>query len=869
MAYEYKKYGATTDGYRGDRAILDERVIEGFDTPTFTSSVLKLTAESAQTIHLTNDNVTSDSHYIVLPDATTLPKNWRITIINDSDYKCAIYRNNISDQELLFFKEVSKGNMTTCILLGNDDIPGEWTTLRTVEEISTDDLDKFTTDVLDSIKINYTQLLEDDSSATIRLSNILTGTALKSIYVKTDINFEGAASAKLSIGTTDDHTKFLANYDLLAAVSDNTFSKDYFNEILSINEDKVVYAYITGSSLSSLISGEVTIVIEKAETVDPTILSNPIIQSQIPLGIIMNYAFDDVPEGFWRLDGTVIPNAQAAIPKFVEKLIEVNNRLPGEKIIVGIDQWNSIYNTYGSCGKFAWSGTGLKFPSINCFVKGIDLTNISQLSGITEAGLPNITGNFHLSTNAGNTGLLGYTQGTGSFRANETSVADYIAQRSTSSSTGNRGWNFDASRSSNIFGKSSTVTPLHVKYPYIISIYHKIQDSAEIVLDQIIEDSVYKANVNLDNLSPAGEAKFVNKANVNLDNLSPEGEAKFVNTTGDTMTGDLTITTPDSAGAKIDLVLSKNYETSNIYTPFIEAKTGANSDKTLSRIGFRQFSNTGEDFWVQAYNPDTNTNLGTALRAGSENSVMFAQAVNPQADSNSADIATTYWSRSQLVQKTGSTMTGRLLINSEGDHFTAKDPNLDRSATTSTNKTGGYFSITDNNNRLIGRLYAGQTDAGYNVVGIHTISDTSTDVQSHLRILVKQDGTRAFASAPTPPNDSNGDMIATTGWSRKQLVGFADTARASSRTLGTLYTAQENGVVIASAWGGKRNKISLYINTTVQLRLTYSQESDWDSCGSTIVYPVSVGDTYKLNLDDAGNNDYSITTYIFCPCKRV
>ena len=53
-----------------------------------------------------------------------------------------------------------------------------------------------------------------------------------------------------------------------------------------------------------------------------------------------------------------------------------------------------------------------------------------------------------------------------------------------------------------------------------------------------------KANVNLSNLSSTGQAKFDEKANLDLSNLSSTGEAKFsakVNKSGDTMTGNLTI----------------------------------------------------------------------------------------------------------------------------------------------------------------------------------------------------------------------------------------------------------------------------------------------------------------------------------------
>ncbi len=90
---------------------------------------------------------------------------------------------------------------------------------------------------------------------------------------------------------------------------------------------------------------------------------------------------------------------------------------------------------------------------------------------------------------------------------------------------------------------------------------------------------------------------------------------------------------------------------------------------------------------------------------------------------------------------------------------------------------------------------------------------------------------------------------------------------AVSRTVGTEYTADTYGYVIVSALGGKRNKTSLYVNG-IQMRVTYSQEGDWDSSGSTVIAPVSPGDIYKFKVDDYGNG-WGLTTYVFCPCKGV
>ena len=504
MVQIYKKYGVTTGGYRGERAILKERVIEGLTNPNFTDQALQLTADSEQTIVLTSNNM-ANGYYIILPDATTLWPNWRVSIINESNFSCNIYYYTSGSTQLNLFKELGGANMTTCILLNNTTSEGEWTTLRTVEnDTNADLLSKYTTNIFEPIEFTWNLLQQDTESdesdgglLKFSLGPILAGTSIRSIYLKTaeqftfDADSDVDTSLNVSIGTATNPTQFISSYDLTQSVANNNFTKDYFEEILSTDVNQDIYAYFSGTNLNLLHAGRLKIVVEKAKLIDPTILKNPIVQTQLPIGTIMNYLFVDadgkVPEGYWRLDGTVFPNAATAIPQFVQKLTETNNRLPGpEKLLVGSDQWHQIDNTYGSCGKFCWEGSGLRFPKINNFIQG--LSDITQLGKLMEAGLPNITGNIG---NKVDNGIFEGAFLTGPTRDN---VGRFYKRDTTGTIS------FDASRSNDKYGKSNTVQPESIRYPYIISIYNKIQNSAELDLEEIIEDSVNKANVNLNNL---------------------------------------------------------------------------------------------------------------------------------------------------------------------------------------------------------------------------------------------------------------------------------------------------------------------------------------------------------------------------------
>ena len=533
MVQTYKKYGVTTDGYRGERAILEERVIEGLTQPEFSDAVLQLEDNSPKTIYLTNNNF-GEGFYILLPNATNLWLNWQVTIINDSSNTCPIYYYTSDSSQLNLFKEVTSGNMITCILLDNvqdTDTAGTWTTLRTTEQSSADLLYRYTSDTLETTELSWNQLLQEDSdesdeiSSQIYLGSLLEGTSLKSIYIKTVETFIGATSLNLSIGTLEEPNKFINNYDLTLPVADNNFTKDLFEEMLSTTSNVDLYATVSGEGLNNLSAGLVKIVIEKPRLIDPTILKNPIVQTQVPIGVIMSYAFSDIPEGYWRLDGTIFPNAATSIPEFVKKLNLINNSLPGtEKLIVTETVWQNTVNTYGSCGKFSWVGSGLRFPKINCFVQGLsDLTKLSQL---TEAGVPAIN-HYH---------LFGWNSqnNNGNFVASpDTRTASMPAN------SGTRGWNGSGgggwyngtipsysgnmittlpiiynqsgtSTSEGVWGKSDTVTPLNIKYPYIISVYNKVQSASTLDIDAIIEASVNKANVSLNNITDI-DSSFISK----------------------------------------------------------------------------------------------------------------------------------------------------------------------------------------------------------------------------------------------------------------------------------------------------------------------------------------------------------------------
>jgi hypothetical protein len=114
--------------------------------------------------------------------------------------------------------------------------------------------------------------------------------------------------------------------------------------------------------------------------------------------------------------------------------------------------WQATVSKYGTCGKYVWNAENktLRLPRL----KGIVEATIDQnsIGNITEAGLPNITGTAHFSQEQEAWNAKDWYNG-----------AFFLKQRKGNGVDGTRGAfdlvGFDASRSSQIYGKSNTVQP--------------------------------------------------------------------------------------------------------------------------------------------------------------------------------------------------------------------------------------------------------------------------------------------------------------------------------------------------------------------------------------------------------------------------
>jgi len=252
-------------------------------------------------------------------------------------------------------------------------------------------------------------------------------------------------------------------------------------------------SYMSGnSSFIGLSAGEIEFIIEYSSDINPVNLLNPIIQGQImPLGTIVHYPFgNSLPGGYARLDGHIEINARNKYPEFC-KLLDDNANI---MVYNNYSDYETAYtDNNGNVPKFAWvNSTDLRFPSINCFIRGFtgDIQNIDYISFYSD-GLPNITGSIIPTANY----PVRTRDASGALQS--TNFNSRVMQRDEGTSSYDYGISIDASRSSNIYGKYSTtsdtvlqnkVIPAHIAYPYIMAIYHTAQEVGTYNLQSLGEE---------------------------------------------------------------------------------------------------------------------------------------------------------------------------------------------------------------------------------------------------------------------------------------------------------------------------------------------------------------------------------------------
>ena len=216
------------------------------------------------------------------------------------------------------------------------------------------------------------------------------------------------------------------------------------------------------------------------------------------------------------------------------------------------EEYESALTTYGECPKYVLSADSLRLPKLANYIKmanGID--GITQ----SEAGLPNITGTF--STGAS------YIDSTGAF-----------TKENGTSDGGQENWarqtihTLDASLSSEVYGKSDTVTPAHTTlYPWVTAYTSAIEASVAQAAE-FQQGLSGKADSNLGNI-PTNYDYVVEHITDELGNWATTWKSGRLEVGGNlsgSFAKDITFLKPFAIPPTLNLTIKSNYGSSAGYS---------------------------------------------------------------------------------------------------------------------------------------------------------------------------------------------------------------------------------------------------------------------------------------------------------------
>ena len=272
----------------------------------------------------------------------------------------------------------------------------------------------------------------------------------------------------------------------------------------------------------------------------------------LPIGLIYAYTGTDVPAGGLRLNGQTLENCDTMLPDFYNWVL--TNGIRGT-----LAEYTTALTAYDDqCGFFGVDEDTktVRLPKLTHFLGAA--VDVSEFGTAQLAGLPNITGSVSatIPTNPVNTGAM-YTDEGGSGAV--TSQGSYKVV-------------FDASHVNPIYGRSTTVTPANVRYPYIIHVYSSAVSAS---VAQATEFAGLVDGLRSDVPALAAHAAMPSKRNIeiSLNPFSIEGNAVYVSTTEYTAPADGYVQTH-----VIILGNGQHYSAINTTTTSIIEYTNASSD---------------------------------------------------------------------------------------------------------------------------------------------------------------------------------------------------------------------------------------------------------------------------------------------------
>lgn len=204
------------------------------------------------------------------------------------------------------------------------------------------------------------------------------------------------------------------------------------------------------------------------------------------------------------LDGSII-SGSGIYADFVEHIASLATNYPD--CFCTESQWQTSVAQYGVCGKFVNNGTSVRLPKVTGIVEGtIDATALGDL---VQAGLPNITASMRESGAMIESVSGAFTRSDNSYKIRD-DVLDVVGYQTLG---------FNASRSSSIYGNSTTVQPQTIKGYYYIVVATATKTDIEVDIDEIASDLNGKAERDLSNITSINaNSPILNIRNIDYSN---------------------------------------------------------------------------------------------------------------------------------------------------------------------------------------------------------------------------------------------------------------------------------------------------------------------------------------------------------------
>lgn len=159
--------------------------------------------------------------------------------------------------------------------------------------------------------------------------------------------------------------------------------------------------------------------------------------------------------------------------------------------------WQAKATANGGNVPFYSKGNGsttFRVPALKCWVKGAN--SISEVGGYLVAGLPNITGSFDLRPVTGGQNVT--------WEGRDGAIERIVQTGDSSNSVAKGSDNgplvnvsLDASRSSSIYGKSTTVQPESIVGMWVVKAYGTVVDSGSIEVREYIDEQITRKSAEM------------------------------------------------------------------------------------------------------------------------------------------------------------------------------------------------------------------------------------------------------------------------------------------------------------------------------------------------------------------------------------